>query len=213
MAPAVTCSTSPVGGLFPRAPPDWLPPAGAMPGGANAVLCCAGAGFRTTGPEDPRQSASNSSPELRQFPDDKPQVSVRFLLSALPGFRFRVHPCLGDPSLPLCGRGVTRARKGCPEWVPLLQCGDGVSWVALESRWVFAAAPGWGSVCLQREQKAQRLGRGGQAQVRPTRPPWRSVGASLVHVVTWARACAEEASPLPAPPSPPSLPPRPSGGL
>uniref|UniRef100_A0A452UJG7 Centrosomal protein 131 n=1 Tax=Ursus maritimus TaxID=29073 RepID=A0A452UJG7_URSMA len=33
----------------------------------------AGAGFRTTGPEDPRQSASNSSPELRQFPDDKPQ--------------------------------------------------------------------------------------------------------------------------------------------
>ncbi|XP_045630934.1 centrosomal protein of 131 kDa isoform X3 [Ursus americanus] len=35
----------------------------------------AGAGFRTTGPEDPRQSASNSSPELRQFPDDKPQVS------------------------------------------------------------------------------------------------------------------------------------------
>ncbi|XP_034496601.1 centrosomal protein of 131 kDa isoform X2 [Ailuropoda melanoleuca] len=33
----------------------------------------AGAGFRTTGPEDPHQSASNSSPELRQFPDDKPQ--------------------------------------------------------------------------------------------------------------------------------------------
>ncbi|XP_077922376.1 centrosomal protein of 131 kDa isoform X2 [Halichoerus grypus] len=35
----------------------------------------AGAGFRTAGPEDPCQSASNSSPEPRKFPDDKPQVS------------------------------------------------------------------------------------------------------------------------------------------
>ncbi|XP_064439303.1 centrosomal protein of 131 kDa isoform X3 [Mirounga angustirostris] len=33
----------------------------------------AGAGFRTAGPEDPCQSASNSSPEPRKFPDDKPQ--------------------------------------------------------------------------------------------------------------------------------------------
>uniref|UniRef100_M3YK24 Centrosomal protein 131 n=1 Tax=Mustela putorius furo TaxID=9669 RepID=M3YK24_MUSPF len=33
----------------------------------------AGSGFRTAGPEDPCQSASNSSPEPRQFPEDKPQ--------------------------------------------------------------------------------------------------------------------------------------------
>ncbi|XP_004404558.1 PREDICTED: centrosomal protein of 131 kDa [Odobenus rosmarus divergens] len=33
----------------------------------------AGAGFRTAGPEDPCQSASNSSPEPRKFPEDKPQ--------------------------------------------------------------------------------------------------------------------------------------------
>ncbi|XP_047563902.1 centrosomal protein of 131 kDa isoform X2 [Lutra lutra] len=32
-----------------------------------------GSGFRTAGPEDPCQSASNSSPEPRQFPEDKPQ--------------------------------------------------------------------------------------------------------------------------------------------
>lgn len=63
---------------FPRfaAPAEW--------GAANAVLCCAGSGFRTAGPEDPCQSASNSSPEPRQFPEDKPQVSVQLLLSTLP---------------------------------------------------------------------------------------------------------------------------------
>ncbi|XP_027481833.1 centrosomal protein of 131 kDa [Zalophus californianus] len=32
-----------------------------------------GAGFRTAGPEEPCQSASNSSPEPRKFPEDKPQ--------------------------------------------------------------------------------------------------------------------------------------------
>uniref|UniRef100_A0A8C7BDV7 Centrosomal protein 131 n=1 Tax=Neovison vison TaxID=452646 RepID=A0A8C7BDV7_NEOVI len=62
----------------------------------------AGSGFRTAGPEDPCQSASNSSPEPRQFPEDKPQVSVH-LPSTLPGFSFGTQPCLGGPSPPLHG--------------------------------------------------------------------------------------------------------------
>lgn len=50
----------------------------------NALLCRAGAGFRSAGAEDPCQPASNSSPEPRQFPENKPQVSIQPFLSTLP---------------------------------------------------------------------------------------------------------------------------------
>uniref|UniRef100_A0A452S1C3 Centrosomal protein 131 n=1 Tax=Ursus americanus TaxID=9643 RepID=A0A452S1C3_URSAM len=48
--------------LLPQAPGRWA--SGQLGTGRTGGLAS---------PEDPRQSASNSSPELRQFPDDKPQ--------------------------------------------------------------------------------------------------------------------------------------------
>lgn len=72
-------------------------PAFTAPRWADAAFLCAGAGLRTAGPEDPCQPARDSSPEPRQLPEDKPQVSAQPFLPSLPGFSSGVHLCLPFP--------------------------------------------------------------------------------------------------------------------
>lgn len=149
----------PLCGLFSRAPQACCPQLGGRRRGANAVLCCAGAGFRTTGPEDPCQSASNSSPEPRKFPDDKPQVSVRLLLSALPGLSFGGRPCLGGPSLTPVAVGSLVPGKPAQNG----SCWSSAGWGLMGCSGILLGVRRCSGVgprvhAYRREQEAQRLG-------------------------------------------------------
>lgn len=200
MAPAVTCSASPACGLSLRASPDLLP----QPSGGRPMLCCVVQGLASE--RRAQRTPASLPPTPPQSPGSFQKTSLRCLYTSRPPFPASASgrsPAWVAQARPSMAVGSLVPGKAAQRGSCRSDAGMGSHGSLWKPTGLSPRLRGGARVPVSRGSRKPRAGEGrgarsgvSHAATLPVSRRW--VGASLVHVLTWARACAEEASPPPA---------------